>query len=496
MKLKHILILAPVIAGTILTGCKKDYLVTEPTEDVSLEQLEDASKQDPELLKGNIAGLYTTMYNTGTGGTTGHDDFGQRGYDIYSDMICSDMVLAGVNYGWYSTIAAFQGTTDYTLNEAYKPWRYYYRQIYGANIIIDALGGSDAQHTEAIKKHIFAQAKAMRAYAYFYLSQLYAKGYGDGSQKILPLYKDSKQPNRPKGTAKEIYDLMVSDLTTAITYLADFQRTAKDQIDQTVAKGLLAYVLAARGTTADLNQVISLSDDIIGEYPLTTRAQTGGAVLTPASGFNNVLTPSWIWGVDLTLASGLDLVSWWGMVDVFTYSYASAGDLKTIDKGLYDDIRNDDIRKDQFDWASFDGAPTNKFFDSRREIDGQREIVSDYVYMRADEFYLLNAEAKARLGQDAPARTTLKQLVTQRIDDPSYVDALSGQALLDEIYFQTRVELWGEGKSYLAMKRLKKTITRGSNHLFDAGQSFAWDAPELTFPIPQAEVLNNPNLNN
>jgi hypothetical protein len=72
---------------------------------------------------------------------------------------------------------------------------------------------------------------------------------------------------------------------------------------------------------------------------------------------------------------------------------------------------------------------------------------------------------------------------------------LSGQALLNEIYLQTRIELWGEGKSYLAMKRNKATITRGTNHLFEPGVAFPYTDPKLTFVIPQAEVLNNPNLN-
>jgi len=115
--------------------------------------------------------------------------------------------------------------------------------------------------------------------------------------------------------------------------------------------------------------------------------------------------------------------------------------------------------------------------------------------MRSDEFYLLNAEAKARTGQDAAARTALSTFLSDRITDVSYIAGLSGQALLNEIYLQTRIELWGEGKSYMAMKRNKATITRGSNHLFDAGNSFAYNDPKLTFVIPQAEVLNNPNLN-
>ena len=78
--------------------------------------------------------------------------------------------------------------------------------------------------------------------------------------------------------------------------------------------------------------------------------------------------------------------------------------------------------------------------------------------------------------------------------DVSYISSLSGQGLLNEIYLQTRIELWGEGKSYLAMKRNKATIKRGPNHLYLAGESFSYSDPKLTFVIPQAEVLNNPNL--
>jgi hypothetical protein len=53
------------------------------------------------------------MY-TSSGGTTDHDDFGQKGYDIYTDMLCSDMVLAGLNYGWYSRMVDYQATVDFT----------------------------------------------------------------------------------------------------------------------------------------------------------------------------------------------------------------------------------------------------------------------------------------------------------------------------------------------------------------------------------------------
>jgi len=39
--------------------------------------------------------------------------------------------------------------------------------------------------------------------------------------------------------------------------------------------------------------------------------EAGGTNLDE-SGFNNVATPSWICGVDITLDQGPDLISWWG----------------------------------------------------------------------------------------------------------------------------------------------------------------------------------------
>lgn len=498
MRTKNI-ITALVVGSTILTGCKKDFLDTDATEFVTDRGLSEAVALDPNLLNGNIAGLYTTMYTAEIGGTTQDDDFGQKSVDIYMDMLSSDMVLGALNYGWYSNVARFQSSLDFTRIDNYHPWRYYYRVIFGANLIIDALGGTDAVPTETNERHLMGQAKAMRAYAYFYLSHVYAKEYGSGSEKTIPLYTTATQLNQPRVTSQVIYDLIVDDLTKAIDYLDDFQRATKDQVNKDVAKGLLAYTLAARGGSGDWAQVETLTQEVIDAgYPVTSRSATvavlsGNTATNPESGFNNVATPSWIWGVDINLQSDLDLVSWWGQMDIYTYSYAWAGDPKIIDIGLYESMRPDDIRRNQFD---ADLAPSNKFFDPKRQLGGQRIIETDYIYMRADEMYMLNAEAKANQNKDAEAIAVLKEILENRLDEVDYLDGLTGQALKDEIYKQTRLEFWGEGKSYLAMKRNKATTTRGANHLFNAGESFPYNADELTFPIPQQEVINNPNLNN
>lgn len=484
------------------SSCSKEFLEQTPTDVISAKDLEEAVNKDPGLLSGNIAGLYTTMINTGTGGTTGHDDFGQKGYDIYSDMLSGDLALMGINFGWYSGFSRLTSTIDFTSNVNYIPWRYYYRLIFAANTVIDALGGNDAVPEGTATKHIMGQAKAVRAYAYFYLANLYSReGYGTGQEKILPLYLTTTVPNQPKSTSEMIYNQIVADLTIAIDYLKDFQRTSKDQVNKYVAESLLAYALAARGTNQDLQQVITLTDDVINNsgHPLTTRKQVvanldeTGKLLNPESGFNDVNTASWIWGVDLTQEIGLNLISWWGQMDVFTYSYAYVGDKKGIDESLLKLIPNNDIRKKQF---FSDYTARNKFFAPARTLGGTRYATMDYVYIRADEMVVLNAEAKARLNRDQEAITSLKRLLDLRLDDTNYLTSLSGQALKNEILKQTRIEFWGEGKSYLSMKRNKLSVKRGTNHLDHVGTVFPFNADEITLDIPQAEILNNPNLNN
>jgi hypothetical protein len=487
--LKTGLRLTVVSALFALASCSEDFIDVTPNQFISVDRVSASVENDPELVAGQLNGIYTTMIETGTGGTTRHTDFGQKGYDIFTDMLSGDMALAINTYGWYNAFQQLQTTQDYTFLDNYTPWRYYYRIIRSCNFLIASAGGNDATPEDEQVRHLVGQTKAMRAYAYFYLSQLYTtEGYAP-SELTLPIYVDLDAAPKAKSTGQEVYDLIVSDLTDAISFMAGFTRANKNEVDVNVAKGLLAYTYAAMGNDSE---VATLTNDIInnGGYTLMSSADVLG-------GFNDASNAGWIWGQDVTLDNGLGLISWWGQMDIFSYSYAWAGDRKTIDQNLFDAIPADDVRKAQFldsPTSGYNLTPYNKFYDPARQIGGQRNIETDYVFMRVAEMYLLNAEANAALGNDAAAQTSLKALMSQRLADVSYIDALSGASLVQEIILQTRIELWGEGKSYLSMKRNKLTIERGSNHLSNVGTPISYNDARLTYEIPQAEILNNPNI--
>ena len=466
-----------------LTACKKDFLNTSPTEVVS------TAPADVRL-----NGLYLMTYQRGTGGTTGQTDFGQKHIDICTDMLCGDMALLASTYGHYQSVANLRATQQPSNNYNYIPWRYYYRMIYEANKSIAEL----ASPKNNDERYTLAQFRALRGYAYFYLMQIFTTKYEPNSRtNSIPLYTTADITSKPRVKQSEVYAQIISDLEFAVTNLAGFTRTKKGMIDKYVAEGLLTYVYAAMGNN---QKVAELAQDIVNNsgYPLTTREQTVYDETTKkGGGFNDVETKSWMWGVDLITENSFDLISWWGMIDIYTYSYAWAGDGKAMDDKLYAQIRTNDIRKKQF---NRDLLPSNKFFAPDRVIGGQRKISTDYIYMRVDEFYLLAAEALAKLGQDTQAKTIYKKLLKLRYPeatattDIAYVDALTNAQLQDDIYLNTRIELWGEGKSYFAMKRNHKTIERGSNHVEEKNTTFSYDNPRLTFAIPQNESINNLNL--
>lgn len=474
--MKKILLGISILSSLFLfQSCNEDdFLTREPSETISLPSVEQ-----------KVNGLFALMFITGSGGTTNHEDFGQKGVDIYTDMLQSDLALSKNVYNRYAAFASYASTSDFTSLNNYIPWRYYYKIIYSANDIMNDLGGDNPTFKNDIEKEYYGQALAMRGYAYFYLLQLFTKEY-DSAAKGVPVVTSIKQQNAPMKTQKEVYDLIISDLTTAEGYLEGATRSGKVKIDQDVTRGLLAYTYAAM---QDNQKAADYAKKVMDAgYPLTTKEQLTG-------GFNDLSTSSWIWGADITTEMSMDLISWWGQMDWYTYSYQAFGDYKCIDDNLRNSIPSTDIRKNQFkQLVSGFWMGSDKFYDKGKVKLGARIIQADYIFMRVDEFHMLYAESMAKLGNEAVAKSTLKNLLANRNTDLTFIDGLSGTALSDEIYHQTRLEFWAEGKSYLAMKRNKKDVVRGANHTAFANQTIKFTDDRLTFKIPQAEVINNPDL--
>lgn len=476
------------LGGLFLLGsCGEEFLEETPTDTLTTERLGKVIDLNPRAAEGTITGLYSFTFQYNSGGTYSHDDFGQKSIDIATDIICGDMAQLSHAYGKFEGASNLTGTNQ-SENLTYQTWRYYYQILRVANDLIASF--KDKMPNEDKAKWNFGQVKAIRAYAYLNLVNLYQNPYLEAKDKkalVLQLVNDDK----PKGlsTTEEIYKVIIGDLETAVKALEGFQRANKSSINQNVARGLLTYAYLFKGeyakAEATANAVIASN-----EFPLMSKEQV------VKSGFNNVNIPGWMWAIDLTTSNTPQLPTFWGMIDVFTYSYSSVTGW-AINKELYEQIPETDIRKQQFapiDATPYPLRPMNKFFHKDR-VFGTQDWTSDEVYMRVAEMYLAKAEAQARQGDNAGAKATLLQLLAERdTDATNKVNALSGQALLDEIYFQWRIEMWGEGKAFWAMKRFKKSNTRGSNSFMFPGQSFKYNDSKLVYKIPEIELNSNPEI--
>ncbi|MCW1952932.1 MAG: RagB/SusD family nutrient uptake outer membrane protein [Flavobacteriia bacterium] len=492
------------LAGVLvsLISCEKDFLETFPTASLSQEQVTEAAQVNPDVSKATLLGIYENLYRRGSGGTSSQEDFGITTQYIQLDMLSADMAHLGKSYNRQTAISELTATQDPDNDYNYRPWRFLYRIINLSNLVIDGAGGNDVVPETASARHTVGQAKALRGYAYFFLAHVFVNDITDMSKEVLPIYTSAEDLDQPKSTLQEVFDVMLKDLTDAETLLEGFQRSAKIEINQDVVRGLLAKTYGVLNNWPKAEEYAAKVVNA-GAYPIMTADEVA---LLPGEagtvgGFNDINSiPGVMWGIDITPAGqGLaSLFSWWGFMDYYSYSYAAVGNRKGMDSDLYANFRDGDIRKNQFNSILM---PTGKFYYKGAEANGfrpfsgpQSNIDSDSHYMRVAEMYLLHAEAAAENGNDAAARTSLKAVLDLRLDDTSYIDALSGSALAEEAALQARLELFAEGQSYFIMKRRRETRTRGANWLDNAGESFSHTDERLTYEIPQEEILFNPNL--
>lgn len=475
-----------VVLGLSISACSESFLDEKPNGYTQQSELE------PSDIKSMLDGMYVTMFISGTGGTTNHDDFGQKSIDIATDVMSGDISMPSNAYGWFTFADQLTGHTR-TASSTARFWRYYFRLIKASNNVIDVLGGNDKVPAEYNSACYWAQAKALRSYAYYNLCQIYAGNYQENkASKVLPYYtSQSVEVAKGLSTLEQIATEVEKELTQAHEILLDsqFVRSSKVEIDSDVAAGMLAYVKLYLGKYKD---AADLSSEVIANFPQLSLAE-----VTTTGFCDQGKMKDWIWAVDVTKENTGSLVTFWGHMDYYTYSYAYAGNSKAVNSLLFAQIPTTDARRGWFSASS--GRPLGKFYSPAAKATntpgGDREWLNDLCFMRSAEMLLINSEANLALGKSSDAKLSLKKLLDQRdLTVAATVDAMTDTQLDAEIYKNWRVEMWGEGKGLQTMKRYKKTVNRGSRALSYKNADILYSDSRLVYSIPEVEYVNNPNL--
>ncbi len=465
------------IAAFLWTSCEKDFLDTQPQNTISSEQL----ASNPASFQAVVDGTYAAMRTFEIGDRGGHIDYGHKAITTATDFMSHDVTMPFLH--WYGFFYSYDGRVQ-SNSRARMVWNTYYKFIAEANSIISSL--DDPSALDDTGKAVLGQALTARGFCMFYLARLFAHTYiGHENDMCIPLVDGANFEGKPRATVSAVYDQIVADLTQAVDLLDGYARPTKQAIDQSVAQGYLAAVYLERG---DWAQAAATAVAARSSYSLMSI----DAWLD--EGFADIGNGEWMWGADIDAESSTIFASFFSHMDNTSPGYAGAlGVYKLIDVDLYSQIPDSDLRKTAF-VHPVDGNPTypelpayanTKFRDATF-------FEADYVYMRAAEMYLVEAEARARMG-DASAADVLFELVSNR--DPGYVKSTSmGDALVDEIYLQRRIELWGEGHAWFDLKRLKKPLVRdydGTNHASFGLFNEVAEGNMFRFQLPEDEINAN-----
>lgn len=118
---------------------------------------------------------------------------------------------------------------------------------------------------------------------------------------------------------------------------------------------------------------------------------------------------------------------------------------------------------------------------------------SAFPVMRVEEMYFIEAEAAEHLA--AGSGKALLEDFMKSYRDPQYMCQSSN--IVDEIVFQKRVELWGEGQTYFDVKRLNMSVNRGyhGTNFYDLARLNTEGRPAwMNFCIVRQEKDNNQAL--
>ena len=521
---KNIKLIATLLIGAsaLSTGCLQETFPQQGT--VTVDQAGEA----PNSFNNFVTACTSTMSGEFiySGSSYSPYDFGYTSFFLQRDVMGQDIVCEDTDSEHYTTWYTCGVALGPTYAICQLPWTLYYGWIKNCNVVISLAGEQpSADHITGA-----GIAYAMRAMFYMDLARMFApqtyKGHPEALTVPIITEKTTNEQatNNPNATNEKMWEFILSDLDKAEEYLADYQRPDKTTPDLSVVYGLKARAYLTMEQWAEAEHYAKLAQS---GYTMMTEEQ----YLDHNTGFNTpndawmFMTEFDAEDPNITANDG---DSSWGsqmILEITSESgcgyAANYGTPKRIDAHLLETIPQSDWRRKCFIDPELDElvAAVEPVEDSEGEVDEEAtheaimEVVVDYLkdvsdypdalyntavaapsglfsglslkfraaggqaghdnvkigfcvavpLMRVEEMILIEAEA-AGMQEEARGKALLESFAKTR--DPQYTYNTL-QSFRDNVWWQRRVELWGEGFATFDIKRLEKGITRsyaGTNH--------------------------------
>lgn len=502
---------------------------------------EDQVADAPGIFDKFVNGLTADLVGSFKFGSSYPWDYGYPSFFLAHDVMGQDVVVEsdGDHYSpWYSCSVALGPHYLY----CQVPMTYFYGWVNDCNKVISMYKASpDKQKESGV-----GIAYAMRAMYYMDIAQIWGTlpYAADKSAPTAPIRSDENATTKhvARATNEEMFNFILSDLDNAERFIEGYTRENVYTPDLSVVYGLKAraYLLMENWENAEKYAKMAQSG-----YTMMSEEE----YLSRTNGFNTP-TSSWMFG--LTFMDTHDNITAndgdcsWGsqmILEVLNSEMgyaANYGMPKRIDAHLYSTIPATDFRRKLFTDFALDemDRETEKdaiiaelakqsdvpeqIYESMAELSDSKKIggvslkfrpkngehqnqykawTVSVPMMRVEEMKLIEIEA-AGMQDESRGIQLLEEFAKTR--DPQYVygkhksDAYynySTGGFRNEVWWQRRVELWGEGFSMYDIKRLQKGIIRsyaGTNHV----EGYRWNVEQTPQWMVHCFVQTESNYNN
>ncbi|MCX2839105.1 RagB/SusD family nutrient uptake outer membrane protein [Salinimicrobium sp. MT39] len=351
-------------------------------------------------------------------------------------------------------------------------WTSAYNIIYMSNALLEGVADSKSI-SQDVRTRLEGEAKFVRAFIYFYLVNL----YGEVPLILTTDYRTNALATR--NPEEEIYMQIKSDLQTAIDLLGvNYLNGERTRVNY---YGAVAFMARIELYKENWEKAEILSSEVIsqtGTYEILENlnevflANSKEAIwqLSPIGRGDNMTNTHE--GANFIIDPIYSFFAQFKLNPIFVDSFA------TEDKRLTN-------------WVGFHPA-TTYYYPYKYKIRNDTEEVTEYsMVLRLAEQYLIRAEARAMQDNISGAVSDLDKIRERAgLDLIANVDPGIGREQLLELIFQERKkELFTEwGHRWLDLKRIGNTgEVLGEAHP-------QWQETDVYFPIPEPELLTNPNL--
>lgn len=463
---KHILLVVLLFTGF---SCSDSFLELEPQQSIS-DEVFLSSFDDFEAA---IIGGYDQLQAP---------DLYGRYIPLVADVMGED-VKQNASANRAKEWAEYNGSSvDFIPSEF---WAELYEIVNITNRIINA-EFTPPTSLETEFDQILGEAYAMRALAYFDLCRIFGQHYTfttDASHPGVPIVLEFDVTGKPsRNTVAEVYTQVISDFNRSIELMSIDPANAgyfSVEASQALLSRVYLYMENYEMAESMANAVINS-----GKFALVSNADY------PMQFFNGNSSEA-IFEMVFNLADNPGADHLGGMYKASGYGdYLPSNDLLLL-------MESGDVRRSLFTTDTNLGGIYGNLRVNKYPSEGADIATDNLPVIRLSEVYLNRAEARAKKAAPdfAGAQADLN-LIRQR-GFPSATDvSATGNALIDEILIERRVELAFEGHRIFDATRNKQDIVRNDCTAPEIACTVSYPSDRFILPIPQDETNVNPVAQN